>query len=83
MNNTIRRNIAGIRGVLNLLTGLFIGGLAGFGAMLLLTPQSGRKTRAQIGQKSIELQERAADTLSDLMALSHFDDREILTETRR
>ena len=83
MSNTMRNNIAGLRNILNLLTGLVIGGLAGFTAMLLLVPQSGRKTRAQIGQKSIELQYRAADTFNDLVALSHFDDREILTETRR
>ena len=83
MNNDMRRNIRGIRDMLNLLMGLIIGGLAGFAAMLLLAPQSGQKTRVQIGQKSIELQDRAADTFNDLVALAHFDDREILTETRR
>ena len=34
------------------LTGLFFGALTGFGAMMLLTPQSGKKTRIQIGKKS-------------------------------
>ncbi|MBE3037204.1 MAG: YtxH domain-containing protein, partial [Chloroflexi bacterium] len=32
----------------NVLIGLLIGGLAGAAAMLLFTPQSGKRTRAQI-----------------------------------
>jgi gas vesicle protein len=83
VNTAIRKNNTGIHDALNLLMGLVIGWVAGFGAMLLLAPQSGKKTRVQIEQKSIELQDRAADTFNDLLALSHFDDREILTETRR
>jgi len=35
-----------------LLAGLLIGGLAGAGVMLLLTPQSGKKTRVKIQQKN-------------------------------
>jgi len=35
------------------LAGLLIGGLAGAGAMLLLAPQSGKETRAQIQQKTM------------------------------
>jgi gas vesicle protein len=65
-----------------LITGLLIGGLAGFGALMLLAPQSGKKTRTQIRQKSTELQDRATVTFDDLVALSHYDNRKILAGTR-
>jgi gas vesicle protein len=64
------------------LTGLLFGVLAGFGTMMLLVPNSGKKTRAQIGLKSIELHDRATDTYDDLVTLSHFDNRKILTGTQ-
>jgi gas vesicle protein len=65
------------------LTGLIIGVLTGIGITALFAPQSGKKTRAQIKQKSMELQERAADTYADLVILSHFDNRKILAGTRK
>jgi gas vesicle protein len=82
MENTIRANGMELRNLVGLLTGLIIGGLAGFGAMLILAPQSGKRTRFQIKQKSIELQGRATDTFDDLVTLSHFDNREILAGAR-
>jgi len=36
-----------------LFAGLFVGGLIGAAGMLLLAPQSGKRTRAQIQQKSL------------------------------
>jgi gas vesicle protein len=50
-----------------LLVGLLAGGLAGAGAMLLLAPQSGRRTRAKIQRKSAELREQTADTVEELL----------------
>src|SRR5258707_10282252 len=47
------------------LAGLLIGGLAGAGAMLLLAPQSGKETRAQIQQKTLELRERTVETVDE------------------
>jgi gas vesicle protein len=82
MENTVRTNGTELPDSVGLLTGLLIGGLAGFGAMLLLAPQSGKNTRAQIKQKSSELQGRATNTFDDLVALSHYDNRIILVETR-
>jgi gas vesicle protein len=79
MDNTIRTNGTDTRDSIGLLTGLLIGGLLGFGTMMLLAPRSGKKTRIQIGIKSIELQDRATDTYDDLVTLSHFDNRKILT----
>ena len=78
MENGIRTNGMELHDSVSLLTGLLIGGLAGFGAMLLLAPQSGKKTRAQIKQKRTKLQERATDTYDDLVKLSHYDNRKIV-----
>ena len=83
MDNTIRAHNTERHALAGLLAGLLIGGLAGFGAMLLFAPQSGKKTRDRIGQKSIELQDRAADTYGDLSKLSYFDNRQILAGPRK
>jgi len=48
--------------------GLLIGALAGAVAMLLLAPQSGKKTRATIQQKSIELREQTTGAVEDAVA---------------
>jgi len=82
MENTVRTNGMELHDSVGLLTGLLIGGLAGFGAMLLFAPQSGKKTRARIKQKRTELQDRATDTYDDLVALSHYDNRKILAGIR-
>ena len=82
MDNTIRTNGTELLDSVGLLTGMIIGGLAGFGAMLLLAPQSGKKTRSQIRQKSTDLQNRASETFDDLAALSHYDNRKILAGAR-
>jgi gas vesicle protein len=82
MNNAVCANDADKRNSVSLLTGLLFGALAGFGATMLLAPQSGRKTRAQIEQESTKLQDRTIDTFDDLVALSHFDNRKILTGTQ-
>ena len=50
------------------LAGLVIGGLAGAGAALLLAPQSGKETRAQIQQKTVELRDRTTETVEDAVA---------------
>jgi gas vesicle protein len=47
---------------------LVIGGLVGAGAMLLLAPQSGRRMRANIQKKTVELRDRTADTVKDAVA---------------
>ena len=50
------------------LAGALFGGLAGAGVMLLLAPQSGKRTRAKLQQKSIELRDQASDGLDDAVA---------------
>jgi gas vesicle protein len=50
------------------LAGMLLGGLAGAGAMFLLAPQSGKRTRTQIREKSIELRDQTVKTMEDTVA---------------
>ncbi len=45
------------------LAGVLLGGLAGAGAMLLLAPQSGKKTRTKIKRKGRKLGKQTAETI--------------------
>jgi gas vesicle protein len=45
--------------------GFVIGGLVGAAAALVLAPQSGEETRAQIRQRGIELREQVVDSAED------------------
>jgi gas vesicle protein len=47
------------------LAGLLLGGLASAGAMLLLVPHSGKRTRADIQLKGTELRDQATETVED------------------
>lgn len=47
------------------LVGMLVGALAGAVTMLLLAPQSGKDTRAQIQKKGIELRNRANEMVND------------------
>ena len=57
-----------INNVLGVLAGILVGGLAGAVTMLLLAPQSGKDTRRQIKEKSIELRDRTTEIVDDTMA---------------
>lgn len=46
-----------------LLAGLMIGGLVGAGTMLLLAPQSGRRTREEIQAGAVDMKDRATDSV--------------------
>lgn len=48
--------------------GLVVGGLSGAGAMLLLAPQSGKKTRAQIMQKGNALRKQTVKSVEGAVA---------------
>ncbi|MCX6038073.1 MAG: YtxH domain-containing protein [Chloroflexi bacterium] len=66
MENNIEEHAYGINNTKNVLIGLLIGGMAGAAAMLLFTPQSGKRTRAQIHQiqqKSIQLRDRTTNNI--------------------
>ena len=59
------------------LAGLLIGSLAGAGAMLMLAPQSGKKTRTSIQHKSIELRDQAVETVEDAVAQARVTARQV------
>jgi gas vesicle protein len=65
------------------LAGLVVGGLAGAGTALLLAPESGKKTRADIQQKGIELRDQAAETVEGAMADARVKAREIAAPVRK
>ena len=65
-----------------LLAGLLVGALAGAGAMLLLAPQSGKKTRAQIQQNSIELRDQTVKTVEGAAAQARGKARQITDGVR-
>jgi gas vesicle protein len=54
--------------ILNVLVGMLVGGLAGAVTMLLLAPQSGKDTRTQIRNKSVELRDRTNEIVEDTLA---------------
>ena len=62
--------------------GLLVGGLAGAVAMLLLAPQSGKRTRTQIQEKSIELRDQAVKNVEDAMAQTRTKARQITADVR-
>ncbi len=65
------------------LAGMVIGGLAGAGTMLLLAPQSGKRTRAEIQQKGMELRDQTVETVEDTMAEARVKARQITAPVRK
>ncbi len=64
------------------LAGLLIGGMAGAGAMLLLAPQSGKRTRTKIQHQGVELRDQAVETLEDTVAQARVKARQITADVR-
>lgn len=50
---------------LSVLSGLVIGGLVGAATMLLFAPQAGKKTRAELQTRALELRDQTAETMKD------------------
>ncbi len=67
---------------MSFLSGVLIGGLAGAAAMLLLAPQSGKKTRDQIQAKGIELRDQATHTVDDAKAQVRHTAKQITGDVR-
>ena len=66
----------------NVLIGMLIGGLAGAVAMLLIAPQSGKRTRAQIEQKSIQLRDRTTKNVKKAVAQVRSETNRITAEVQ-
>ncbi len=69
-------------GTWSFLAGLLAGGLAGAATMLLLAPQSGEKTRAQIQKKSIQLRDQTTEAVGDAAAQVGVKARQISADVR-
>ena len=69
--------------VLNVLVGVLVGGLAGAVTMLLLAPQSGKRTRIQIQEKGIELRDRATGIMEDAVAQVRLNGNKLARDGRR
>jgi len=69
--------------VLNVLVGVLVGGLAGAVTMLLLAPQSGKRTRMQIQEKGIELRDRATGIMEDAVAQVRLNGNKLARDGRR
>jgi gas vesicle protein len=65
------------------LVGLLLGGVTGAGAMLLLAPQSGKRTRAKIQMKGDEVLDQANEIVEDAMAQARRRGRRIRTTVRK
>lgn len=62
--------------------GLLVGGVVGAAVMLLLAPQSGKATRDQIQQKSIDLREQTAGALEDAVSQARLRARKLTASVR-
>lgn len=78
MNTYARENTVDQFG--SFVAGLLVGGLSGAGAMLLMAPQSGKKMRAQIQKKSIELRKQTTKAVEGAVAQVRGKAREITDE---
>jgi len=52
-----------IGNTISVITGLVIGSLVGAGTMLLMAPQPGKKTRAELQGRALELRKQTATTM--------------------
>ena len=82
MDNQNQGNGNNVRNIGGFLVGLLVGGLTGAGAMLLLAPQSGKETRAQIQQKSIELRDQTVKSVEGAVAQARGKARQITRDVR-
>jgi gas vesicle protein len=80
MDNQESESIA--KYVWSFLVGLLLGGLIGAVAMLLLAPQSGKKTRAQIRQTSTELRDQTVKSVEGAVTQARGKARQITDDVR-
>lgn len=64
------------------LGGLLMGGVAGAGAMVLLAPQSGKKTRRQMQRKAREVREQTTGTIEDGITQARTKAHDVSTSIR-
>lgn len=62
---------------LGIFAALMIGSLVGAGTMLFLAPRSGKKTRAQIQRKTLELRDQTTEAVEDIVSLAGVKVRQV------
>lgn len=77
MQNYLEENEHTLHTATGFLAGLLLGGLAGAVTALLMAPQSGQRTRAQIQRKSVELRDQATDTIEETLDQARATGRQI------
>ena len=82
MDNHDHEHENGVNQVGGFFAGLLIGGLAGAVVMLLLAPQSGKRTRAQIQLKRMELREQTTEAVEDALKQARTKGRQIRAGVR-
>ena len=75
----MRNNLNNFR---NVVLGLAVGSLAGATAMMLFAPQSGKRTRAKIQVKSIQLRDRTTGMVEKELAEIRFDAHKIMADVQ-
>ena len=71
------------RSIPGILLGTLLGGLAGALTMLLLAPQSGKRTRMQIQRKGIDLRDRTTEIVQDAVEQVRSDGNKIVVGGRQ
>ncbi|HEY3311721.1 MAG TPA: YtxH domain-containing protein [Anaerolineales bacterium] len=71
------------KNILGVLVGTLIGGLLGAVTMLLMAPQSGKRTRKLIQQKGFELRDQTTGMVEDTMAQVRKDGKKIAKTGRQ
>lgn len=76
-NHNHNNNVSGVA------AGLFVGSLIGAVTMLFLAPQSGKRTRAQVQQKSLELRDQAVELVEDTIMQAKLEGKKLTRTAQR
>lgn len=68
---------------LGIFAALMMGSLVGAGTMLFLAPRSGKKTRAQIQRKTLELRDQTTEAVEDIVSLAGVKVRQVRAGMRK
>ena len=67
-NQPIEKIVSSGHATVAMLTGVIVGGLVGAGALLLLAPQAGKQTRAELQEGVEHLREQTTEKVKDTVA---------------
>ena len=82
MEDNTEEHAYNFNGPLKVLIGALIGGLAGAAAMLLFAPQSGKRTRAQIQNRTILLRDHTSKNIKKAVAQVRSETNKITTDVK-